>query len=249
MIEARPWHHLGVEEVLRLLNSGRTGLSGDDAKKRLAELPRLAKLKATSSLKILLRQFASPFMLILAAAVGLSAVTGEWQDAVLILFIVLFNVILGFFQEYRADRALFALAQLLPRTAVVRRDGQIITIPAEAVVPGDLMYLTSGDKIVADARIISARNCSTNEAPLTGESEAVEKTSHHVKLEATTPDQVSMVFAGTVVVSGKAQAVVVGVGEATVFGRITQLVSTVGEVETPLTGELKRFSRRITIFI
>ncbi|MFA5946929.1 MAG: cation-transporting P-type ATPase [Patescibacteria group bacterium] len=249
MTEGLIWHHLGAGEVLASLGSGREGLSEAEAKKRLAELPRLKKPRATSAFKILMNQFVSPFMLILAVAVALSAFSSEWQDAVLIIFIVLFNVTLGFFQEYRADRALFALAQLLPRTAVVRRSGVLMTVAAEDVVPGDIMHLTSGDKIVADARVLSASNCLTNEAPLTGESEPVEKSSHHVKSEASIVEQTCMMFAGTVVVAGKAQVVVVAVGEQTAFGKIAQLVFGAAKMDTPLTGELKRFSRRITIFI
>jgi len=249
MQEVRPWHHLGTAEVMTSLGSGREGLTEEEAKKRLVELPKPLRPRATRSTKILLRQFTSPFMLILAVAVGLSAVTSEWQDVAMIVTIVLFNVGLGFFQEYKADRALFALAQLLPRTASVKRDGVIKTISADAVVPGDIMYLTSGDRIVADARVISASNCLTNESALTGESEPVEKLSHHVALEASTPEQHSMVFAGTIVVGGKAQVIVVGVGEQTALGKISTLVSNVSESETPLTIELKRFSRRVAVFI
>ncbi len=249
MLDVRPWHHLSTAEVMTSLGSGREGLTEVEAKKRLAGLPKLARPRATRSTKILLRQFTSPFMLILAVAVGLSAVTSEWQDVSLIVAIVLFNVGLGFFQEYKADRALFALAQLLPRTASVRRDGVMKTISADEVVPGDVMYLTSGDRIVADARVISSTNCLTNESALTGESEPVEKLSHHVALDVSTPEQHSMVFAGTIVVGGKAQVMVVGVGEQTALGKISILVSDVSETETPLTIELKRFSRRVAVLI
>jgi P-type E1-E2 ATPase len=249
MAERLIWHHAAGEEVLASLKSGKEGLTEEDAKKRLAELPKIPKARATNALKIFLNQFASPFTIILFAAIVLSGVTSEWQDAVLILFIVLFNVILGFFQEYRADRALFALAQLLPRTAVVKRAGEIKTISADDIVPGDIVFLTSGDKIVADARILSTSAFFVNEAPLTGESEPVEKSSHAVRAEASIPEQHSMVFAGTVVVGGKAQVVVVGVGQETAFGKIAKMVSGLHESETPLTSELKRFSRVVTVVI
>jgi Ca2+-transporting ATPase len=167
----------------------------------------------------------------------------------LIIFIVAMNVTLGFFQEFKADRALFALAKLLPRTAVVRRDGSIMTISASEVVPGDVMYLTSGDRIVADARIISASNFMTNEAPLTGESEPTEKSVEPTKLDAPISEQYSMVFAGTVAVAGKAQVIVTSVGEDTAFGKITSLVKTTGEPETPLMKQLGKFSRQMTLVV
>lgn len=249
MAEVQPWHHLGVEEVLSSLGSRQRGLTLAEVEKQKQLLPRVPKPRATSAWKIILHQFVSPFMGVLAVAVVLSFFTGAAADAALLIFIVLFNVTLGFVQEYRTDRALFALQQLLPRTVTVRRDGMIVTVSGDEIVPGDIMLLTSGDKIVADARLITASVFSTNEAPLTGESSPVEKEVEAVGPDAATAEQTDMVFAGTVAVSGKAEAVVIGVGANTVFGQVTQMVSTVADTETPLTKELRTLSRNLTLAV
>jgi len=245
MLELLPWHHMPAQDVLLALQTSKQGLKLEDAKKRLREngRNRIRVEKPTSALKILLRQMGSPLMLVLVIALLLSLVLGKFADSILTLTVIGVNVLMGFIQEYKADRALRALKNFLPMTATVRRDGKMVTIPAEEIVAGDILLLAAGAKITADARLLSVFDFATNESALTGESSEVVKTIEPVKAEATVADRVSLVFAGSIVVSGKAEAVVVATGKLTEFGKVTEMVATTENDATPLQKELLRLSR------
>ena len=245
------WHAQSVKDVLEALHTSRTGLTGAEAKERLAEYgPNALPQKPPKSwVLIFLSQFGSPFMAILIFAGVVSAVLGELLDVGVILAAILINVILGFVEEYKADRSLEALKHFLPQEVNVRREGAVVTVASEDVVVGDVLLINTGDKITADARLLSANAFSTNESALTGESSAVKKTADEVGVEHSVGDRTSMVFAGTAALAGRAEAVVVGTGLATEIGRISQLVAEIKDEKTPLQDQLAAFARLLAIVV
>jgi P-type Ca2+ transporter type 2C len=249
MPELLPWHHMPAQDVLLAFRAATEGLSAEESKKRLAEHGpnRLKVEKPTSALRILWRQVLSPLMLVLAIALLLSLVLGKYSDAVLTLAVIMINVVMGFVQEYKADRALHALRNYLPTTATVRRDGKVVTIAAQDIVPGDILLLAAGAKITADARLLSSFDLATNESALTGESNEVVKGITPVAANAPIADRTSLVLAGSNVVSGKAEAIVVATGLQTEFGKVTAMVANTENEPTPLQRELLRLSRALVV--
>lgn len=246
-----PWHHQSVSDVQTALSSSQDGLSQEVATQRQDEYGQntLPSKPPRPAWKIFLSQFSGPLMVILMSAAGISGVLQEWLDLTVILIAVLVNVILGFVEEYKADQSLQKLKQFLPKQVRVRRDGEVRTMDARFVVPGDIMLLAMGDKVTADGRIVSAQQFEMNEASLTGESTPVKKQTQPVELGAQPADQKSMVFAGTVVVHGRAEVAVTGTGLRTEIGRITQLVSETEDEKTPLQQQLARLGRWLSVGI
>lgn len=247
-----PWHHMPAQDVLFAVESAPYGLSVQEAKERQLIQSKKGLLKQdrpTSWTRIFFRQLTSPFVAVLAIAAALSTFLGKWEDAALTLGIVLLQAALGFAQEYKADRALYALRSLLPQKARVRRGGRVLEVPAAEVVAGDIVLLTAGDRVLADGRILQAQDFSTNESPLTGESGEVQKTARPVELETTVAERLSMVFAGSTVMSGKAEIVVTAVGTETEFGKVTTMVRSTAQQDTPLQHELKRLSRLLVFMM
>lgn len=236
-----------AQDVLLALESSQTGLGTEEAKRRLKEsgYNRLHKEKPTSVLKIFLRQLESPLMLILVIAVTLSLVLGKYADSILTLGVIAINVLMGFIQEYRADRALRALKTFLPTTAMVRRNGKVLSIDAEEIVKGDILLLEAGSKVTADGRLLKAFNLATSEAALTGESSEVEKSVQAVETDAVVADRASCVYAGTIVTAGRAEVVVTETGKTTEFGKVTDMVVAATDDRTPLQVELLRLSRAL----
>lgn len=244
------WYNLTVTEVLSRLGSDpRRGLSREEAERRLAECGpnELAERKRASAWQLFLEQFKNFLIIILLVAVALSAVLGEVADAIVIFVIVLFAAGLGFYQEYRAERAMEALKRMAAPQARVIRDGQEMTIAACELVPGDIVLLGTGDRVPADMRLIEAVNLKTDEAPLTGESTPVEKTVEPVQGEVAVGDRVNMAFMGTVVVYGRGKGVVTATGMATEFGKIAGLLGEVEKERTPLQINLDRLGKYIGI--
>ncbi len=238
-----PFHALGSGEVLARLGSGHEGLTASDAARRLAEHgPNvLETARRVSPWPILLGQFKNVLILILLVAVAISALLGHELEAIAIGVIVLFAALLGFAQEFRAERALEALRDMAAPTARVLRDGEDQEIPAKDVVPGDILLLRAGDKIPADARVIESVNLQVEEAALTGESVPVEK---HVDalpaVELAVGDRRNMVHSGTAATYGRGRAVVVATAMNTEFGRIAQMLQTVESGRTPLQDNMDR---------
>src|SRR5687768_4393617 len=224
------WHTLTVEEIFERLASGPSGLTADEAAKRL-QTHGPNELQARSHISpwsILFEQFKNVLIIILLLATALSAFLGHGVEAIAITVIVLFAVILGFVQEYRAERAIEALREMAAPTATVIRDGRERKINALELVPGDLILLATGDKVPADARLIEAVNLQTVEAPLTGESAPIQKHTSPIENERLpTGDRKNLVYAGTVVTYGRGRAVVVATGMATEFGKIARLLESV----------------------
>jgi P-type Ca2+ transporter type 2C len=196
-------------------------------------------------LVLLISQFKSLIVWILAAAALVSGLVAEWADCIAILAIVVLNGLIGFYQEFNAERSLAALKRMTAPRARVRRDGRSVSVPAAMVVPGDLLEVEAGDLIPADARVLEAAALKTVEAALTGESEAVEKAPARVEREdAPLGDRRSMVFMGTSVAAGKGLALVVETGMRKEIGRIADLLATAGgEETTPLQQRLHSFGR------
>jgi Ca2+-transporting ATPase len=223
------------------------GLSTREAAERLAHdgPNELRKGEAISPLAILAGQFSSLVIWILIGAAIVSGILGETIDGIAILAIVLLNALVGFLQEYRAERAAAALARLTAPRAKVVRDGQARVIAAAEVVRGDLLLLEAGDLVAADARLIAAAAFRANEAPLTGESQPVEK---HVGLcasDTSLTDRTNMVFLGTSIVGGSGRALVVATGMATEVGHIAELLQTAASDVTPLQQRLDQVARRL----
>ncbi|MCS7173712.1 MAG: calcium-translocating P-type ATPase, SERCA-type [Armatimonadetes bacterium] len=242
--EERPiWHTLPAEAVLALLHSTSAGLASAEAARRLAEYGpnALEPGRKVSPWEVLLGQFKNILILILLVATGLSAALGHVVEAIAITVIVLFAVLLGFVQEYRAERALETLREMAAPTAHVLRDGQEIGIPARELVPGDVVILRTGDRVPADLRLIEAINLQIDEAPLTGESVPVEKyTSPLPDPALPLADRHNMAYAGTTITYGRGRGVVVATGMATEFGQIARMLQTVETGRTPLQENLDR---------
>jgi Ca2+-transporting ATPase len=239
------WHALRVEDVFRKLEAQEEGLPQEAAARRLAEYGpnELQAARHISPWEILFEQFKNVLIIILLIATALSAFLGEGVDAIAILVIVVFAVVLGFVQEYRAERAIEALKEMAAPTAAVLRDGEEQEIPARDVVPGDVLILRAGDKIPADARLIESINLQLEESALTGESLPVEKhtrpiTSSNGSLAV--GDRKNMVYGGTAATYGRGRALVTATGMGTEFGKIAQLLRTVESGRTPLQENLDK---------
>lgn len=235
--KSKSWHALSVEESLTQLNVAENqGLTQQEAQSRLTNygLNELKKEKGKSPIKLFLTQFTDILMVILLIATGLSIVVGETVDAIIILIIVLASAILGFTQEYRSEKAVEALKKMTSPNAIVIRDGKEIKIPANQLVPGDIILLYTGDKIPADARLIEAHNLKVDEAALTGESTSVDKISGNIPEDAQLNDRHNMVYTGTIIAYGRAKALVTDTGMKTEFGKIAQMVQSTKVEETPL---------------
>lgn len=236
------WHSLSTSEALEQLKSRQSGLTRTEASQRLAEHGpnELKAADRVSPWRILAEQFKNVLIIILLVATGLSVALGHGVESLVIAVIVLFAVLLGFVQEYRAERAIEALKKLAAPSANVLRDGVEQKVPAREVVPGDVLVLHTGDRVPADARLLEAVNLQAEEAALTGESVAVEKQLEKLEGELPVGDRTNLVHAGTVLTYGRGRAVVVATGMQTEFGRIAQLLQTVETSRTPLQQNLDR---------
>jgi len=235
-ITSKSWHAIEIEETLQALNAKETGLSQEEAQKRLQEFGpnELKKEKGKSPIKLFVEQFADILIVILLIATGLSIYLGELIDAVVIIAIVMACAILGFVEEYRSEKALEALKKMTAPTAMVLRDGKEIKVQTSEIVPGDIILLYTGDKVPADARLIEAINLKIDEASLTGESSPVNKYVKPLPEDTPLPDRRNTVFTGTVVVYGRGKAVITSTGMNTEFGKIAKMVQVTEEEETPL---------------
>ncbi|RPI53789.1 MAG: ATPase, partial [Chloroflexi bacterium] len=241
------WYHLNIDEVLSQFNStADRGLSKAEASRRLMEYGpnELQAARRISPWAILFEQFKNILVLILLIAVVLSAFLGHSIEAIAIAVILLFAVLLGFVQEYRAERAIEALKRMAAPTATVIRDGEEMDMPARDLVSGDIILIRAGDRIPADARLIEAVNLQIEEASLTGESVPVEKNTQPLpNIELAVGDRKNMAYAGTVATYGRGRGLVVDAGMQTEFGKIAQLLQTVETGKTPLQENLDKVGR------
>ena len=238
-------HSKTIQQVLKELKTADKGLSQSEAEQRLKQygLNEIKEAKKVSPLKIFLEQFNSVVVWILIAATIISALLKEYVDATVILIILVMIAVLGFVQEYRAERAIEALKKLASLQATVMRDGQKKEIDAKQLVPGDIIMLETGDKVPADARLIEVFNLQTQEAALTGESRPVSKSTKELPEKISVADRKNMVFSGTIVVSGRAKAIVAATGMGTEIGKIATLIQEVKPEPTPLQKKMDQLGR------
>ncbi len=249
--EPLPWHARERDEVLRDLGTRAEGLTASEAAARLAQHGpnRLPRPGGPSAPALLLRQLRSPLIYALLASAVAAFALGEREDSAVVLAVVVLNSLIGFVQEFRAGRAIAALAELVADPARVRRDGAWTEIPAEDVVPGDVVAVAQGDRVTADLRLLEAERLRAQEAALTGESGAVGKTVDPAPAPSPLAERASMLYAGTVVASGTGTGVSVTTGTATEVGRISAMLASVDALSTPLTRALDRFGRTVTAAI
>jgi P-type Ca2+ transporter type 2C len=240
-----------VKEVLKELGTSPKGLGVKDAKRRLSKYGKnvLGTKKSISILRIFLDQFNDPLIWVLLFAIVISLVIQHYVDAVVIAVIVVFNAAFGLFQEFKAEKAIEHLRQLRQYKAIVIRDGKRISINSDDLVLGDIIMLEEGDKIPADARIIESISLRVDEASLTGESKPVGKMINKISGLKSIGDQVNMVFSGTVVVAGKATAVVTATSHKTELGKIAKEIEAIKVGETPLQKKLKEIGKWLTIIV
>ncbi len=244
------WHRLSLSETEKKLRTNiREGLTSAQAQERLVSYGenKITEGAIDSLLVIFLRQFKSPLIFVLVAASVIVFFLGEFIDALVILFVLLFNAVVGVFQEGKAQNTLSALKQFVQTNATVLRDGKEMIIPDSDVVPGDILVLQEGEKIPADARVLESINLSVAEAALTGESHPVRKTTDAIIIEnLPVSDQRNMVFKGTYVMVGNGRGIVVATGNSTVIGKISQSIALI-DTEIPLKANVRYLSRLIVM--
>jgi Ca2+-transporting ATPase len=244
--ERQSWHGRSPADIAAELNTDpATGLTADDAQSRLKRDGRneLRKRKSVSALTILFRQFTSLVIWVLIGAAAVSIYLGEKADGIAIIAIIALNALIGFAQEFRAEKAAAALARLTAPKARVIRDGRSVICEASSVVAGDVLLLEAGDLVAADARLVDASLLRANEAPLTGESLPVDKSVIDLPWETLLADRRNMVFLGTSIANGTARALVVTTGMRTELGLIAQLLDTAESGATPLQKRLDKTAR------
>ena len=249
------WHALAIDTATAVSGvDAAQGLSTADVEQRLTVHGpnRLAEKPPRSPWLLLLEQFKSVLILILIGAALLAGAIGDIKDAIVILVVVLFNSALGFYQEYRAERSLAALKKMLALTARVRRDGHIIEIAADALVPGDMALLEAGNRVPADGRLIIAHSLEIDESALTGESHPVSK--HTAPLGITEgnadvplAERFNMAFMNSVITRGRAELLITATGMNTEMGRLANLLETTKETSTPLQAQLSQLGKRLAM--
>ncbi|RFC36504.1 MAG: Ca2+-transporting ATPase [Candidatus Nitrotoga sp. LAW] len=240
------WHNQSIPEVANLLATDvEQGLADKEVTVRLARYGsnKLRKGRRFSALVIFVSQFKSLVIWVLIGAAVVSAALGETADGIAIITIVILNAVIGFIQEYRAEKAAAALARLTAPHCRVLRGGHSAMVAATEIVPGDILLLEGGDLVAADARLVQASVLRVNEAPLTGESQAVGKLTDGLPAETPLAERKNMVFLGTSITSGSGRALVVNTGMETELGHIATLLETAESGETPLQHQLDRVGR------
>ena len=245
------WHASSDQDVMARLGTGPDGLNDGEVTERLQRFGAntLARSGGTSPWLIFWRQINNPIGWLLLAAGALAVGLKKPTDAAVVFGAVVINAIIGFIQEYRAGKAIEALAAMIPEAATAIRNGQSIAVSADGLVPGDVVTLQSGDKVPADLRLIRVKNLLVEEAALTGESLPVAKRSDAVLPDSPLGDRFCMAYSGTLVVQGTATGVVVATGNSTELGRINALLNQTTQLETPLTRQLARVTTGITVAV
>lgn len=245
------WHAATPDDVLRELGTDRGGLTTATAAQRRAEyganvIPRPG---VDGPLRVFVRQIHNPLIWVLIASGTVAILLGKPIDGAVVLGVVIANAAIGFVQEFRASKAIEALTALVPEQATVLRDGQRLTISAADLVPGDIAFLASGDKVPADLRLLDVRSLQVDESTLTGESVPADKAVACVTRDAAVADRRTIAHGGTLVTYGTATAVVVATGSSTELGKISSLLEGVAGLQTPLTRAMARVAAWLTIVI
>jgi Ca2+-transporting ATPase len=249
-MDGENWYNLSTQEVLDRLDTTTNGLTTNKAKLLLAKYGpnELEKYKGITPLEIFFNQFKNVLVAVLFITTIISVLAGEMIDATLILVFIFILVVIGFVQEYKAEKSLEALRKLITPKAKVIRNGEEIEIPAKELVPGDIVLLDVGDRVPADIRLLETINLEVDESNLTGESIPVKKSVGEIKEEVLLAERHNMVFAGTVVTGGRCKGVVVATGMGTEMGKIAKVVQ-IEERETPLKIQLSQLSILMAIVV
>ncbi|MEJ8804555.1 cation-translocating P-type ATPase [Pontibacter sp. H249] len=245
-----PYHSIPVEEALEKLQTTKEGLSEEEAKERLSKIGpnELTGKEGVNAVLLFLKQFKDFLILILFLAAGVAWYANQRVDVYVILGVILFNAILGFLQEYRAEKAILALKSMIKQETTVLRNGKAKTIEAKQLVPGDIIKLEEGDSIPADARLVTGKNLQTVEASLTGESLPIEKKTEPLPEKSNLGDRLNMLFKGTHVARGTATAVVSGTGPNTELGKISQSLSDIKSTSTNFRKKTERLAKQMAMF-
>ncbi len=250
-MQLKKWHSTEKEEVLEILKSSELGLDEKEVKLRQKKYGKneLPKGKTPSLLKIFIEQLLDPIVLLLVVAMIFSILIKENIDAIAIAFIILVDIILGTFQEWKANKNVEALTKLIEIRTKIIRSGKEIEVYSSNLVPGDIVLLSSGDKISADLRLIEANNLTIDESVLTGESTSVTKTSSTINKDVILAERKNMAYAGTSVLSGRGIGIVTATGLNTELGEIAKKVNTTKDTKSPLTIRMEKFSKQITFLV
>ncbi len=245
------WYFLKLKKIFLDLKTNEEGLSDLEAKNRLEKFGMniLPKEKPYSKIKLFLSQFNSPLVIIFLVAGGVSFYLAHYSDAVFIVVVLLINTTVGFYQENKANNSLVALRNIVKISTRVLRDGNLKEIDSITLVPGDIFFLKSGDKVPADARLIEVSGLKINESSLTGEWLAVSKFVDEIPEKSPLADQINMVFMGSIVEEGTATAIVVETGLKTEIGGIVSLLRETKERPTPLQKKISSLSRWVGLFV
>ncbi|MDD5581140.1 MAG: calcium-translocating P-type ATPase, PMCA-type [Methylobacter sp.] len=250
MVSGGVWHAMSIEKVLQeLVSESAGGLSRIDAAQRLKRYGpnRLIEKPPPSAWHVLLSQFKSFLVMVLIIAAILAATIGDLKDGIVILIVVIINALLGFYQEFQAEKSLAALKKMLALQAKARRDGSVIELPAHQLVPGDIVILEAGDKIPADGRIITAHNLEIDESALTGESVPAAKQAQAIAESASLAERSNILYMNNAVTRGRAEMVVTATGMETEIGRLAGLLAQAEETTTPLQIQLDSLGKRMAL--
>lgn len=245
------WHSISTNDTLKQLGSNAAGLDNATVQQKLTEFGKnvLTGKKKINPLVIFIRQFLNVMILVLVVAAVISFFIGEGSDTIVIIVIIILNAIIGFIQEFRAEKAMDALQKMSTPTARVLREHNTVEIPIEEIVPGDIVLLEAGNTVPADMRLLEVVSLKANEASLTGESNPIDKTTHELPGDdIDLGDRTNMVFRGTQITNGHGTGVVVATGMKTELGNIAGMLEG-AESTTPLQQRLVGFSRRLTVII
>ncbi|MEX1315758.1 MAG: HAD-IC family P-type ATPase [Synechococcaceae cyanobacterium] len=251
-LQEQPWHHLSVQETAHQLRSDpRAGLTSEEISRRrdVYGPNRITADPGTPPWLRFLQQFNQPLLYILLVAGLITLLLRDWVDAGVIFAVVLINAVVGYIQEAKAQQAMEALARSIVTVANVIRNRKQQRLPAEQLVPGDLLRLEAGDKVAADLRLIDARNLHIDESTLTGESVPVDKSTARLAADTQLADRTNLAFAGTIVTSGQGRGLVIATGEATETGKISEMVQRSTNLSTPLSRKIERFSWQLLYVI
>jgi len=244
------WHCLSIDQAFKNLNTSPAGLVPDEARNRLLSNGpnEIKQQKKRTPLEMLLGQFKDFMILVLIAAAIISGFIGELTDTIAIITIVVINAVIGFVQEYRAEKTIEALRRMAQPNATVRRGGETHVIPSAEIVPGDIVILEAGNIVSADIRLIETAQLKVDESALTGESVTVEKSIEHFHDESLPlGDRKNMTFKGTVITNGRAVGIAVATGMTTELGRIATMIQQEEEVKTPLQKRLAQFGKKLSL--
>lgn len=245
------FHDLALDKVFEKVSSTPEGLTTQDAELRLENNGKniIPQKKRRSIFSIIFKELINPIVLLLLFACGFSLVVGEWIDAIVIFVIIATDIIMGTVQTVRAEKTAKSLLSMVKTTVKVLRDGEKTTVSAQDLAIGDIVFFESGDKIPADARILTSQNLKVDESILTGESNPAEKQAVLLEKNCPLAEQKNMLFSGTNVVSGRASAVVVRTALATEIGQIAEKLVETDDEETPLKKRINKFSKQITFAV